>query len=95
MADEPFEVEDSTGLTDADWTEINRLKQAYKSGGQKALSKAFEELSKDPIRYVRVVGAFFPGDVREAIRDEMAAQGMSEDDLRELIRKLESPARDQ
>ena len=95
MADEPFEVEDSTGLTDADWAEINRLKRAYNSGGQEALSKAFEELGKDPVRYVRVVGALYPSDVREAIKDAVAEEGMSEDDLRELVRKLESPARDQ
>ena len=93
--DDPFKVENSEGLTDADWVEINRLKRAYEAGGQKALSKAFAELAKDPVQYVRVVGAFFPNDVREAIKDEMAEQGMSKDDLRELIRKLESPARDQ
>jgi len=33
--------------------------------------------------------------IREAIRDEMAEEGLDEEDLRELIRKLESPARDQ
>jgi hypothetical protein len=33
--------------------------------------------------------------VREAIKDTMAEVGMTEDDLREMVRKLESPARDQ
>jgi hypothetical protein len=47
------------------------------------------------IQYVRTMGAFFPDMMREAIRDEMAEAGMTEEDLRELIRKLESPARDQ
>jgi hypothetical protein len=32
--------------------------------------------------------------MREAIRDEMAEQGISEEDLHEMMRKLESPARD-
>jgi len=33
--------------------------------------------------------------VREAIKDTMAEVGMTEDDLREMVRKLESLARDQ
>ena len=71
MSDEPFEVVDSSGLTDADWAEINKLKKAYETGGQKALSKAFDDLNKDPIAYVRVIGAFYPNEVRESIKDAM------------------------
>jgi hypothetical protein len=94
--DEPLEVEDTSKLTDADWAEINRWKRAYQTGGQDALSRIMSELcEKDPIRHVTVLGAFFPDIVREAIKDEMAEQGLEEEDLRELIRKLESPARDQ
>jgi len=48
-----------------------------------------KQLAKDPIAYVRVIGAFFPDMVREQIRDVMAEQGMTKEDLRELIRKLE------
>lgn len=95
MADEPFEVEDSSGLTDADWAEINRLRKIYAESGQAALGEALKQLSNDPILYVRVMGAFFPNEIREAIKDEMASQGMTEEDLRELMRKLESPVRDQ
>lgn len=91
MADEPFEVADSSGLTDADWAEINKLRKAYETGGRKALRKAFDELSK----YARVVGALYPDEIRESIKDAMAEKGMTEEDIRELIRKLESPARDQ
>ena len=40
MGDEDFEVEDPSGLTDADWAEINRLKRTLEEGGQKALSEA-------------------------------------------------------
>jgi hypothetical protein len=50
----PLELPDTSGLTDADWTEINKLKLAYDKGGQKALSKAIEELAADEIRYMRV-----------------------------------------
>ena len=35
---EDFEIQDTSGLTDADWAEINKLRNAYKSGGSKALS---------------------------------------------------------
>jgi hypothetical protein len=95
MTDEPFEVADPSGLSDADWADINGLRRAYKAGGQFALSEALEELAKDPIRYMHLMGAIYPEMIREAIREEMAEVGMDEEDLRELLRKLESPARDQ
>jgi hypothetical protein len=44
---------------------------------------------------MNVMAAFFPDMIREVIKDSMAERGMTEDDLRELIRKLESPARTQ
>jgi hypothetical protein len=87
-----LEIQDISGLTDADWAEINMLRRAYESGGTKALSKALDRLAKDPIRHVRVMGAFFPDMVREAIKDQMAETGTTEDELAELIRKLESSA---
>ena len=81
----------SSHLTDADWAEINKLRAAWQDGGQKALSKAMGELADaDPVRYASMIGAFFPDMLREAIKDEMAELGMTEEDLRELIRKLES-----
>jgi hypothetical protein len=95
VADEPFEVVDSSGLTDADWAEINKLQRAYKSGGRVALNSAMTELAKEPIKFATVIGAFFPDMLREAIKDSMAEAGMTEEDIRELVRKLESPARDQ
>jgi hypothetical protein len=33
--------------------------------------------------------------VREAIKDSMAEAGITEEDVREMVRKLESPAPDQ
>jgi hypothetical protein len=44
---------------------------------------------------VHIMGAVFPEMVRETIKDSMAEIGMTEQDLRELGRKLESLARDQ
>ena len=69
-------------------------KAAYPSGGERALDKAMGELAKHPIRYCAVVGAFFPDVTRHAIESALADPG-AEEDLRELIRKLESPHRDQ
>jgi hypothetical protein len=108
-----LEVVNTAGLTDADWAEINRLKKVYDAGGQKALSAALDELEqkvlseKDPTQVIdaidafwRVKGALFPGflgHLREVIRDNLAENGITEEDLRELIReltrKLESPSR--
>ena len=98
MADEddPLKVQDTSNLTDADWAEINRWKRAYQAGGKAKLDQIMADLAKDdPIRHMTVVAAFWPDMAREMIRDEMAANGMDEQDLRDLIRKLESPARDQ
>jgi len=96
LSDEPFEVADSSGLTDADWSEIGELKQAYKKGGVEALKKAMDVLiGKDPIRFAVVARAFFPDMFRQAIKDAMAAAAITEEDLREFARKRESPAPDQ
>jgi len=84
-----LKIEDTTGLTDADWAEINKLRNAHKNGGKKALADAWDQLAKDPIRYAVVAGAFYPKMVREALRDQMAEAGMTEEDLRDLIRKLD------
>ena len=40
-------------------------------------------------RYVRVIGAFYPDMIREEIKDSMAERGITEEDIRELIQKLE------
>jgi hypothetical protein len=63
--------------------------RAYDEGGIDLLSEAMDLLAKDPVRSARVPGAIFPREMREAIKDQMAEQGMTEEDLRDLIRKLE------
>jgi hypothetical protein len=90
MSDEPFEVVDQSGLTGADWVEINKLKAAFASGGERALDEAMGELAKDPIRYCAVLGAFFPDMTRHAIDSAMADPGVVEENVRELIRKHEN-----
>ena len=96
MTDKPInlEVAAPSGLTDADWAEINRLKSLYETGGRNALSKALAELGEsDPVRSIRVLSALFPETVREALRDSMAEQGITTEDLRELIRRHEVSTR--
>ena len=86
-------IEDPSSLLDNDWVEINKARAAYKTGGLAALSQTLDDLrDRNFVCYARIIGAMFPGEMREAIKDEMAELGMDEDDLRELIRKLESPA---
>jgi hypothetical protein len=89
-----LEIADPSQLTDAHWAEINNLRRCYKEGGPAALSKALDDLQKrDTIMFVQVMAALFPHKVGEAIRDAMAEIGMTKDELRELIRNDESPAR--
>jgi hypothetical protein len=95
MSEGPFQMENPSGLTDADWAELNKLKKAYDDGGQRGLNEAMENLAKHPLRYATVIGALYPNMLREALRDSTAEQGITDEDLREMARKLESPARDQ
>jgi hypothetical protein len=81
-------IADTSLLTDSDWAEINKLKRAYDEGGSKALSKALEELKKDPVRIFRMMAAFFPEKVQEAAKDVIAELGMTEEDFRELGQSL-------
>ncbi len=86
---EDWQPTDTSRLTDADWAEINKLHQAYESGGESALLAAIQELMKDPVRCTRVIGAYFPEKMREALKDAAAVAGVTIEDLRDLLRKLE------
>ena len=85
--DDELRVVDSSNLTDKDWAEINRLKQCHVEGGAIALSKALGELPT--VRYLRIMGAFFPDAIREAVLDSLADAGITESDIRELLAKAE------
>jgi hypothetical protein len=81
-------------LTDADWAVVNNLRRAYAEGGTKSLSGAVNQLvNGDVKRCLRVMAAFLPKEVRQTLKDVMAEQGLTEEDLRELLRQAESPAR--
>jgi hypothetical protein len=80
-------IEDSSGLTDADWSEINRLKRIYDDRGRKALFKALADLMEsDPVRSIRIIGAFFPSETRETVKDVLAAKDIEEEDLKQTVR---------
>jgi hypothetical protein len=89
--DDELGIEDTSRLTDTDWAEINKLKRAYDLGGEKELVKALERLKQDPVRAVRVLGAFFPHKINEALKDAAADMGMTAEDWKEMLRKFERP----
>lgn len=87
------EIVDTSNLTDADWAEINKLRQAYETGGQKAFSKALDELAdRDPVEYFTIVAAYFPHAVMEVIEDNTAA-GFTEEEFYEIDAANDSPTR--
>lgn len=84
-----LEVVNSSGLTDADWVQINKVIRAYERGGWDAFWTELETLGDDLILKITVVGAFFPDAIREAIEDELAESGLALEDLREYLEKNE------
>jgi tetratricopeptide (TPR) repeat protein len=79
---------DTSMLTDADWIEIDMLRCAWESGGRKGLWKALDKLrNDDPIRYVTAAAAIIPDMVRNTLKDHMAENGITEEDLEETARK--------
>lgn len=93
----PFpEIADTSGLKDADWAAINALRRAHETGGKEGLSKAVNDLlGGDPVRATRVLGAFYPREVTELLKDAMAERGITKEDVLEWMRQAESPAREQ
>jgi hypothetical protein len=89
-----LKVVDTSGLSDADWAAINRVNRAFALGGIDGFWDELENLG-DLVLQIRVAFAFFPDVIHEAISDEMAEHGLAIEDLHELLRRAESPARDQ
>jgi hypothetical protein len=87
---EPLRVRDSSNLTDGDWTEIERWQQAYCQGGIAKLYQVMDRLAaRNSACHVRLVEAFWPETVRQTIWDQFLQAGMREDDVADLMRKLE------
>ena len=86
-----LKVVNVSGLTDADWTGINKVMRACEARGFEVFWDEIDKLG-DPARQIKVAGAFFPDLIREALKDEMAEHGITHEDLKELLRSLECPA---
>jgi len=84
-------VVDVSGLTDADWTGINKVMRACQAGG---FDIFWDEIDKlvDPVLRIRVAKAFFPDLIREALKDEMAEQGITHEDLKVFLTRRKTPA---
>ena len=88
-----LEVVDPSGLTDVDWAAIEQVLRAFETGGADAFWNELENLGDDDvILQITVANAFFPTVTREAFEDEMEAQGVTIEDLREMLRRRESHA---
>jgi hypothetical protein len=85
MSNDELGITEALGLTDADWAEINKLQRIRETKGTKALMKALDGL--DPVRYFRIMAAFFPERIYNEMKDLMAEKGITEDDLKEIVRK--------
>ena len=85
-------VVDSSDLTDSDWAAVNRVNRAYEAGGIDAFWDELEKLD-DQVLEITVASAFFPDLIRELLKDQMAEHGLAFEDLQEVLRKAESPAR--
>ena len=59
-----------------------------RAGAKRRQSALFFNGLLEPESYLRVAAAFLPDKVREAIKDEMAENGITEQDLREMAEKL-------
>ena len=77
-------VVDTSGLTDADWIAINKIMRACEAGGFNVFWDEIDRLV-DPVLKIRVAKAFFPDLIREALKDEMAEQGITHEDLKEFL----------
>ena len=84
-----LEVVDTRGLTDGDWAAINMVIRAHRAGGMDGFWDELEKLGDDNlILQITIVGAFFPDVIREAIKNEMAEQNITVEDLRNLVKRL-------
>ena len=54
------------------------------------LQGAWRKLTDDPIRTVRVYRAFFPYKLRNTVKDVMAAEGITFEDLKDFMEKKNS-----
>ncbi|MET3907617.1 AraC-like DNA-binding protein [Bradyrhizobium sp. S3.3.6] len=83
----PVSISDRTGLTDADWLQVNKLRKAYATGGRSALSEALEDFcSQNVTSYIRVLNSILPNKIRETIKADI---GTSTGRYRDMITRLD------
>jgi hypothetical protein len=91
-ASEVVMVLDPTGLTGADWAEMDKLRNAYDAGGHLAFLAALHTLEQKAASeeypatqatetYFRVLNALSPGLAREVLRECLAERGITKEDL--------------
>jgi hypothetical protein len=69
------ETADTSGFTDVDWVELRKLRDAWEIGGQEALAIAQKKLRQaDPIRWFKLVRAFYPHLMRKVVGDYDASR---------------------
>ncbi len=84
------EPEDPTWLRDLDWIEVNKLRRAYKDGGEDALTKTWRDLYfKDVQQFIRVACAYDPGRIR-CIKEAFEDAVFTFQHLIELTRKKQT-----
>jgi hypothetical protein len=65
-------IQDPSGLTDGDWSELSRLQRIYSLEGNRALSIALDELLKsNRVCAAAVMRALSPPEVRATIDEEL------------------------
>src|SRR5262245_759594 len=82
VQDNEPQLVDTTDLTDADWVEINKIKQACAKNGARGFEKALNALyKKDQLTWLRVVVAY-TNTTREAL-------GVTAEDLEAIFGEME------
>ena len=81
-------VVDTTDLTEAHWESIDRAKDAYEARGMAGFWDTLETLGDgDFVFQITIASAFFPTQIREALKDVMTEYGFTMEDLREILEK--------
>ena len=65
-----LEAINSSGLTEADWIAVNKVRRAYERGGWDAFWSEFETFGDDLMLQIMVLRTLFPDVMRQAIKAE-------------------------
>ena len=83
-----LEVVDATDLTDAHLESIDKVKHAYEVEGMDGFWDALEMLGDGDIVFqITIASAFFPAQIREALKDVMTEYYLTMEDLQEILEK--------